>query len=871
LSFLTVQFFFFTEVTEISLIIGHPTTFQTVFCVVRMIFWPLTFWIGLRIRSKIARLSDEKLSNYIALYVFRGGMIMGLGQLSFLLFASIQCHITASAEGESWRTCRRTLYSQTGLGGMICFFILLKAVSGMAPRHLLEKHMVSLKRVVTMNLNVYEFTTFAGYCTVVCCGLFLLGNYGAEGDFHTKWEERFCFIVMALGTTSLLVISVWKGILIRKDMKLEESLAAKGHNPEQHEARQDDSFEVSKLSWFYVIISVFGSTFESAISVVAGVRNPDSEKLEVENIAHLLMPIIAIFMIGGFFAKPRLNSKPYVWFLRIHFLSIAWVTEAMWLVWELRRGHPERIALPIAYAICWTGAFHKLSQFRTSIGNLCDSELTNFLINTLFASGMQTFVPVLFVNFKTTQCFFEDGTAACTVTALCSAYISCFLICLWVVKIVHGAVPSALRSEFTVSLKKIAVLDLPIIRLVQGSLMSVVGSCGLLLFAMMKNNRIDLEATVNEIGAVGIICGAGTLICEVVCYDRAKQHMQTSTGLQDKSPVQQEKILECSWFFLIINFIFTNAYWVMWCVYAVSLDDRLELLSDIISPSAVLCFTLTFFMKPLRKDKLYRRFLYFQFVSFATFSELGYAVTKYRKGSILTTLFGLCRIPIWFFFYRNGIKLRDSVASLPKEKIHEFLVDTIMQRGLGVIVTMVFFSFETISCLAVQGLGENAVLCANTSHASAFLSGYLVLFVMQSIAVKAVPTSISESSVLTFEEVARLDNFKKRQKIQGFLIITTGLCSFFLLSYVGSEAQPNSSVAIVGSVGGILLCGQAIMVMFVLTTKMKHRQERTGQSLSSLGKEEADEEENEKKKKKKGRNRLSLGAIEDEGLVGGFL
>jgi hypothetical protein len=110
-----------------------------------------------------------------------------------------------------------------------------------------------------------------------------------------------------------------------------------------------------------------------------------------------------------------------------------------------------------------------------------------------------------------------------------------------------------------------------------------------------------------------------------------------------------------------------------------------------------------------------------------------------------------------------------------------------MQRGLGVIVTMVFFSFETISCLAVQGLGENAVLCANTSHASAFLSGYLVLFVMQSIAVKAVPTSISESSVLTFEEVARLDNFKKRQKIQGFLIITTGLCSFFLLSYVGEQ------------------------------------------------------------------------------------
>ena len=68
-----------------------------------------------RRRSRIAKLTDKDLSRFLTNDVVMGGVIIGLGQLTFLMFASIQCdNGNFIDEVDDWRQCNRTLYSSAG-------------------------------------------------------------------------------------------------------------------------------------------------------------------------------------------------------------------------------------------------------------------------------------------------------------------------------------------------------------------------------------------------------------------------------------------------------------------------------------------------------------------------------------------------------------------------------------------------------------------------------------------------------------------------------------------------------------------------------------------------------------------------------------
>ena len=88
--------------------------------------------------------------------VVKGGLIVGLGQLIFLAFSSVQCLNEASVEGLDWTECKRSLYSQTGLGGLVAEYTVLLLVSGVAPRKYIDRHIIKPKKIVMMNLNVKE-------------------------------------------------------------------------------------------------------------------------------------------------------------------------------------------------------------------------------------------------------------------------------------------------------------------------------------------------------------------------------------------------------------------------------------------------------------------------------------------------------------------------------------------------------------------------------------------------------------------------------------------------------------------------------------------------------------------------------------------
>ena len=224
-AFLFTQFSVFTFGSEVLSMVGYNFQTRTVTKnLVRFAIWFAVYMVGLRIRSSIARLSNEELSEFISMSVVKGGMIVGFGQISFLAFSSIQCLSEAKVEAEkdgfnwnenSWLLCKRSLFSQTGLGCLVASYTIITLITGMAPKKYIERHTVDIKKIVTMSLTLEETVVVIGLTIAGGCGLFLLGNYGVQGNFRNDAEEYFFVSVMAMGTLSLLVTAVWKGLVIR--------------------------------------------------------------------------------------------------------------------------------------------------------------------------------------------------------------------------------------------------------------------------------------------------------------------------------------------------------------------------------------------------------------------------------------------------------------------------------------------------------------------------------------------------------------------------------------------------------------------------------------------------------------------------------
>ena len=121
----------------------------------------LLLFVALRTRSRVARLSDSDLSKFLSMSVIKGGLIVGLGQLLFLAFSSVQCLNEATIEGLGWTECKRSLFSQTGLGGLIALYRIIEIVSGIAPKKYIDRHIIKPKKIATMDLNLEEVRCYA--------------------------------------------------------------------------------------------------------------------------------------------------------------------------------------------------------------------------------------------------------------------------------------------------------------------------------------------------------------------------------------------------------------------------------------------------------------------------------------------------------------------------------------------------------------------------------------------------------------------------------------------------------------------------------------------------------------------------------------
>lgn len=145
-------------------------------------------------------------------------------QLTFLTFGAMQCYFSLEepevGEGEkNWRQCERTLFSQTGLGEIVFAFLTIKFISAISPTHILERHIPSIKKMITLKLEKEEWALLFGLALVFGATLFLLGFYGAEGACERGTVERSMLIaVSTIGAGVLWLIALWKVIVIRQEV-----------------------------------------------------------------------------------------------------------------------------------------------------------------------------------------------------------------------------------------------------------------------------------------------------------------------------------------------------------------------------------------------------------------------------------------------------------------------------------------------------------------------------------------------------------------------------------------------------------------------------------------------------------------------------
>ena len=150
--------------------------------------------------------------------------------------------------------CRRSLYSQTGLGSLIGLYTIIKLISGAAKKDYIERHTIKIQNVMKVTLDPREFIEVLGLSITATSGLFLLANYGASGD--VRGSEVWFFGASALaGFVSLLIIAACKGVAIYKEIQ---------HDQEDtgvpSPATRDDTTLVAEISSYWVALGIVATT-----------------------------------------------------------------------------------------------------------------------------------------------------------------------------------------------------------------------------------------------------------------------------------------------------------------------------------------------------------------------------------------------------------------------------------------------------------------------------------------------------------------------------------------------------------------------------------------------------------------------------------
>mmetsp|Transcript_2598 Transcript_2598/g.4916 ORF Transcript_2598/g.4916 Transcript_2598/m.4916 type:complete len:1010 (+) Transcript_2598:83-3112(+) len=829
LAFLALQFSTSTWLCEWLTVVGFEWDSEQIFlAVIRSFGWAVTLVLGLRVRARIARLPDKDLSKFLVDKVFSEGFLVGLGQLIFLVFSSIQCDTATMAEGEGWENCRRTLYSQTGLGCLTALVIVLRLVSGVVPPKIMKRHVLGPDRIVTMDLSVKEFFEFCGLCAAAGCGLFLISLYGAEGNFGSHLEFNLVKGVMTFGGVSLSVTALWKGIVIRGEMK-RERLGAPGTSTE---ARAKPAIVVTRGSVFWWWLGVFATTFQSFLFAASAVT------LEAYwiTISATVLPLVAVFYIGAFFADPSAQDRRSSRRILLHFCSFSLFGQLCWFIYEWRSGNAGMAMTHIARAALELFFFRVALKIRRGIGQLPHAELHGFLVDTLFKGGLATMASILFITFRATKCVFEHNLEKCEETALSSNFICLFIILKWWMALVRSSIPLVMRRRVVLRVDRLVTMNVSMRQKIQLACLTVCGCCGIWLFAMMDNEEKNGD-WVMVVGTTGCGAVATAVVLEARRVHEVQLRSTTSavTAATAAAAVEEQPLVsEASWLWIGLSGAMAIVTFALNVVYSIELG-RWWIYGQMLAPLSGASLALALFLKPRNETVLYKRVLYLHFSTFVLLREGAFLVGLFRRGIVAYAVECVLRICALSFLFWKGLALREVVAQLDDGHLSEYITEVVFNGGYNTLVALVFFCFETISCLGstTEELDVGNNNCTNTSAASAALSNFIAVFTMQKLVSMARAKHVRDSHSVTYDDLATM-TLTWVQSLQGACIMVTLVCSMYLFSFVGIQSNFNQLVYTVGFVGFICVSLSLTLEMYVMRKAVAEKKSGASSTVAVL-------------------------------------
>ena len=92
IAFLYFQYAILTLGSEIFILTGlNWDHYEIMESSARCLLYAVVLFVAMRVRSRVARLTDADLSNFLSMSAVKGALVVGLSQLVFLAFSSIQC------------------------------------------------------------------------------------------------------------------------------------------------------------------------------------------------------------------------------------------------------------------------------------------------------------------------------------------------------------------------------------------------------------------------------------------------------------------------------------------------------------------------------------------------------------------------------------------------------------------------------------------------------------------------------------------------------------------------------------------------------------------------------------------------------------
>ena len=353
--------------------------------------------------------------------------------------------------------CNRTLISQSWLGILlVVYFSSTLAMSIFSPS-LLIQHSVSMRKIAMGDLTKKEFLKSSTLTFAFTCGFFLFANFGARTDFGGVKELSITIAVGVLGVASLLVLTgaefflIWRGLGLDRVSRNSTRLRSFSKIP-QLPAEPP----VLEIIWGFSLTGIVGTLSVLVLAVCYCLTNDDTYSV----ISMCIFPICALLYIVAFLSKPRRTDGPYMLFFFANFGSFV-ASEIPLLILQWRLGNRKVLFTTGLRVVVWSLLLKYGIKFRAQVAALSDDALSRFLLENVLKNATATITPILFVTFKTLNCVMENASfEACQNSALCSSFISVYVVSIMLIRTTVGAMKKENRLRSTINWERLAVLDL---------------------------------------------------------------------------------------------------------------------------------------------------------------------------------------------------------------------------------------------------------------------------------------------------------------------------------------------------------------------------------------------------------------------------